>query len=167
MRETFAVQIRTPNLGLLKGGQEVKLITIVQETTPPAEPAPLTIEQPEEQAWVAGQVVPVVVKLSGAVPAGHAVTINYRTVPVGTAKVGHDYQPVPTGRLTIPAGKSAGTLFVRTFKNPNPKAEYPKNILVEITSATLTKVTGPYPRSVLHLDRSHLRLIEISLNGIV
>jgi hypothetical protein len=162
MRETFAVQIRTPNLGILKGGKEVKLITIVQETPPPAEPAPLTIAQPEEKAWVAGQLAAVVVRLSGAVPAGHAVTINYRTVPVGTADVGRDYHPVPVGRLTIPAGKSTGTFFIRTFKNP--KALSAKNILVEITGATLTKLKGPNPRSVLHLDRSQLRLIEISLD---
>jgi subtilisin family serine protease len=165
MRETFAVQIRTPNLGVLRGGREVKLITIVQETPPPAEPAPLAIEQPEEKAWVAGQVASVVVQLSGTVPAGHAVTINYRTVPVGTAKVGQDYQPVPTGRLTIPAGKSSGTFFVRTFKNP--KGVYPSNILAEITGATLARVTGPYPRNSLQLDRSQLQLIEISLNGVV
>jgi len=163
IRETFAVQIRTPNLGILKGGREVKLITIVQETPPPVNPAELTIEQPEEKAWIAGQLATVVVKLSGNVPTGHAVTINYRTVPVGTASVGQDYHPVPSGRLTIPAGFSTGTFGIRTFRNP--KAQYPKNILVEITGATLAKVTGPNPRSVLHIDRSQLRLIEISLNG--
>lgn len=66
-------------------------------------------------------------------PAASAVTINYGTVAVTASSGAGDYVGIPSGTLTIPVGKTTGTISVQV--KGNSLDDESKTFQVKITSA--------------------------------